>query len=433
MTSYQVDNSITWCSNDENVATVDGDGLVAVVTALNPGTAVITVTTNEGGFTATCTVTVELIFIDYDVFLDKDEITLKVGETWTLTAMVAMPDWMDKSVKWSSSDKFVATVDGNGAVTGISEGTAVITVTTNEGGFTATCTVTVTTDRPVYVDGIALDKNMMILALGKTGQIAAKISPSDATNKSVKWSSSNKAVATIDENGLVTAVSVGQITISVTTADGNFRAFCTVKVMASSLQPTGVALDKSAMTLPVYSTGQVTATVSPIDAANKNIMWSSSNRMVANVDATGKITGITGGTATITATTADGDFTATCIVTVTVPVKGVTLDNTSMTIDLHGVGKLTATVSPTNATNKDVMWSSDNRMIVNVDADGGLTGIAPGTAIVTATTVNGGFTAACIVKVISANVPMTGVSIDPPLEITLKQGETLQITATVSP
>ena len=282
----------------------------------------------------------------------------------------------------------------------------------------------------IAVTGVTLDKNTITLATGETYAFTATVSPSDATNKSIKWSSSNKAVATVDENGVVTAVGTGQITLSATTADGNFRAFCTVKVTTFTAHTTGVYLDKSTMTLPIYGTGQIAATVSPSDAANKNVTWSSSNRMVANVDATGKVTGITQGTATITVTTVDGGHTATCTVTVASPVKGVTLDHTAMTINLYEIGKLTATVSPTNTTNKNVTWSSSNGMVVNVDATGKLTGITTGTAIITVTTVDGGYTATCIVNVV---IPVTGVFIDPPLEITLNGGETWQVPITVSP
>ena len=280
------------------------------------------------------------------------------------------------------------------------------------------------------VTGVTFNKNSITLAIGDAGTLTATVLPADATDKSVKWSSSNKAVATIDGNGLVTAISIGQVTVSVTTNDGNYRAFCTVKVMTSALQPTGVTLDKSAMTLQLYGSGQLPATVLPADAANKNVIWISSNRMVANVDVTGKVTGITGGTATITVTTAEGSFTATCVVTVVSPPKGVTLDYTSMTINLYGTGKLTATVSPTNITNENVTWSSSNGMIVNVDSTGKLTGITTGTATITVTTVNGRYTATCVVTVV---IPVTSVFIDPPSEIILKKGETWQVSITVSP
>ena len=287
----------------------------------------------------------------------------------------------------------------------------------------------------VAVTGVTVNKSSVNLAIGDTTTLTATVLPADATDKSVKWSSSNKAVATIDGNGLVTAISVGQVTVTVTTNDGNFRAFCTVKVMASALQPTGVILDKSTMSLQLYGSGQLTATVFPSDAANKNVVWASSNKTVANVDSTGKVLGITIGTATITATTADGSFTASCEVTVVSPVKGVTLDPTSMTINLYGTGKLTATISPANATNKEVRWTSSNKTIVNVDATGKLTGISVGTATITVTTVEGGKTATCIVTVV---IPVTGVKVDKD-EMTLecisnyRIGEGKQLTATVSP
>ncbi|MDR0509274.1 MAG: Ig-like domain-containing protein, partial [Candidatus Methanoplasma sp.] len=285
----------------------------------------------------------------------------------------------------------------------------------------------------IAVTGVTLDKNTITLAIGGTYAFTATVSPSDATNKSIKWSSSNKAVATVDENGVVTAVGTGQITLSATTTDGNFRAFCTVKVTTFTAHATGVYLDKSTMNLQLYGTGQLTATVLPADATNKNVTWSSSNKMVANADATGKVIGITPGTATITVTTAEGGFTATCVVTVSSPVKEVTLDYTSMTINLYGTGKLTATVLPAAATNKDVTWSSSARMVVNVDASGKLTGVSLGTATITVKTVDGNKTATCEVTVVPKGpVLVNSVELDEK-EMTLIIGSTGQLTATVLP
>ena len=256
------------------------------------------------------------------------------------------------------------------------------------------------------VTGVTLNTNSVILGVGEKERITATVFPSDATIKNVKWLSSNESVATVDENGVVTAVGVGQITISVTTGDKGYRAFCTVKVLAEVTHTTGVVLDKESLTLPIYHIEQITKTIYPSDAAIKNVKWSSSNRTVASVDAAGKVIGITPGTAVITVTTADGGFTATCVVTVVAPVKSVSVDKSSLTLKEGHSEEITATVSPASATSKDVTWSSSDESVASV-VDGFVTAIRKGTATITARTVEGDFEAFCLLVVEGQQVIVT--------------------------
>ena len=168
---------------------------------------------------------------------------------------------------------------------------------------------------------------------------------------------------------------------------------------------TEVTLDKDSLSLEVGGEETLTATAAPDNATNKNVTWSSDNEGVATVDATGKVTAIGAGTATITVTTADGGKTATCVVTVTaatVPVTGVTLSQNQASLYYNRTPNtltLTATVAPANATNQNVTWASSDPSVATVDAAGKVTAVAPGTATITATTVDGGFTAICTVTV----------------------------------
>ena len=420
------DKSVTWSSSNTAVATVDENGMV---TAVSVGDTMIIVTTKDGGFTATCTVTVTLIFIDYAVFLDKNEMTLEVGENGILTATVAMPDWMDKSVTWSSSDKSVATVDSDGLVTAVGDGTATITVTTVEGNLRDTCTVTVL--YIVHVTGVEIDKHEMTLATGGTGKITATVSPSGVTDNSVTWFSMDESVATVDSSGLVTAVGYGTTGIFVRTIDGGFMDVCIVTVPTLNVPATGVTLDKGLINLGVGDTEKITAKISPSDATNKNVKWSSSNKAVATIDENGVVTAVGVGQVTISVTTADGGYKAFCTVKVVAyeaRATSVALDKDSVTVLLYGTEKLTATISPANATNKNVTWSSDNRMVVNVDATGKLTGITTGTATITVTTNDGGYTAKCVVTVVRSMGPVVNVLADESSMI-LTEGDTKKITA----
>ena len=169
----------------------------------------------------------ETIIAVTSVELDADEMTLTVGDEGQLQATVAPEDATDADVDWSSSDVSVATVDGAGNVTAVAEGTA--TITAKAGDKAATCTVTVKA-ATIAVTSVELDADEMTLKVGDEGQLQATVAPENAANKSVTWSSSNESVATVEQNGKISAVGVGEATITVTTTDGGKTATCKVIV-----------------------------------------------------------------------------------------------------------------------------------------------------------------------------------------------------------
>ena len=220
--------NVSWSSSNEAVATVSADG---TVTAKSAGTAIITAT-SENGMTASCTITVEKKFIPItEVYLDKSSAILTEGDTATLTATV-LPEntTYSKDVSWSSSNVAVATVDLMGKVTAKSAGTAIITATT-ENGMTASCTITVNKkDTNIAITEVRLNKSTETLTEGDTTTLVATVLPENTTyGKSVKWSSSNVAVATVDLMGRVTAKSAGTAIITATSENGK-TASCTVTV-----------------------------------------------------------------------------------------------------------------------------------------------------------------------------------------------------------
>ena len=300
---------VRWSSSDASVATVT-DGKV---TALKAGNATITVTTEDGGKTATCAVKVDAkVYPVTSVSLDKTTCELTVGGEVTLTATVKPDNATNKNVTWSTSDASVATV-ADGKVTALKAGNATITVTTEDGGKTATCAVKV--DAKVYpVTSVSLDKTTCELTVGGEVTLTATVKPDNATNKNVTWSTSDASVATVAD-GKVTALKAGTTTITVTTEDGSKTATCAVTVKAKVYPVTGVALDKTTCEMTVGGNVTLTATINPANATNKNVTWSTSDATVATV-VNGKVTALKAGTATITVTTEDGSKTATCKVTV---------------------------------------------------------------------------------------------------------------------
>ena len=164
------------------------------------------------------------------VTLDKSTLSLEEGATGNLVATVAPSTASDKTVTFASSDAEVATVDNTGKVTAVKAGNADITVTTKDGNKTAKCTLTVTA-KQIPVTGVTLDKSTLSLDVGSTATLNATIAPSTASYKAVRFTSSDDAIVTVDNDGLVTAVAAGTADITVESiADGSKTAVCEVTV-----------------------------------------------------------------------------------------------------------------------------------------------------------------------------------------------------------
>ena len=282
---------------------------------------------------------------------------------------------------------------------------------------------------PIFATGVTLNKTSATLNTGQTLQLSATVAPSNATDKSVSWTTSNSSVASVNSNGLVTANGPGTATITAKTWDGtNKTATCTVTVKQLA---TGVSLNKTSATLNTGQTLQLTATVSPSNTSNKAVTWKSSNTTVATVSTTGLVTAKAPGSATITVTTADGsNKSATCALTVKQLATGVTLNKTSATLNTGQTLQLTATVTPSNTSNKAVTWKSSNTSVATVSSSGLVTAKGPGSATITVTTADGSNkSATCALTVIQL---ATGVSLNK-TSATLNTGQTLQLTATVTP
>ena len=250
------------------------------------------------------------------VTLNKTTLTLETGQNETLTATVIPDNAANKNLSWDSDNKAVATVDEDGKVSALTAGTANITVTTEDGGKTATCAVTVTAPAaPIEVESISI-KEATTIAIGSSETLTVNYTPADAnTGKEVTWSSSDATVATVDANGKVTGLKAGTATITATSKTKSaITASCTVTIKAVSV--TGVTITPATATVKVDGTTTLSYSITPDNATDKTVSWSSDNESVATVDANGKVSGKSEGTATITVKTTDGNKTATCIVTV---------------------------------------------------------------------------------------------------------------------
>jgi len=263
---------------------------------------------NNNGYTFTENTTAAT-----SVILRENTLTLAKGKNAQLNLAIDPADFAD-SITFKSSNTNIVTVDENGNIRAVGVGTATIKVIV--GKASASCKITVTQ----AITRISINAATRKLNVPETYQLSVAIFPEDASNKVLLWTSSNENVATVDENGLVTAIGNGVAIITATTTDGtNHSVSCTVTVIdPNNIPVTSIKLNRTDLTLNALDVAQLVATVAPNDAANKALIWTSSDESVATVDENGVITAIGKGNAVITVTAADGyGASATCNVTVT--------------------------------------------------------------------------------------------------------------------
>ena len=256
--------------------------------------------------------------VDYinQIQLNQTSLKLNKDDTYQLVASIRPTNTTaDKTITWNSSNKDIATVK-DGLVTAKNPGQCIITATSADGKVKAECIVNVTID----IKDITLNKNSITLNKGKNETLEATISPDDTTeDKTVTWTTGNKNVATVDQNGKVTAVDAGTTTITATTSNGK-TATCKVSVLSPI---TSLILNKKEIKIQMNNSETLQATINPSNTTDdKTLTWTSSNPKIATVDKNGKVTGLLEGNCTITVKTANGK-TATCQVTVTEQIPNV--------------------------------------------------------------------------------------------------------------
>lgn len=346
-----------------------------------------------------------------EVRLNKASVTLVEGDTEELMATVMPENATDKGIEWKSSNESVATVSQTGLVTALKDGSSAITVITNDGGFKATCDVTVN-KKVIAVTSVVLGNTELTLVEGEEEKLAVAVMPENATDKSVVWESGNESAATVSQEGIVTAVGEGKATITVKTNDGGFSASCEVTVKKKVIAVTGVKLSVASMTLREGNKGTLTATVEPANATNKNVEWWTSDLDVVSVTSTsggsnGYVEARGAGKATVTVKTEDGEFSASCEITVEkkeVPVTGIALEQSSLLLPVGNTYTLRAHVQPSNATDQDIKWGSSNGGVATVDQTGKVTAVAAGTVDILATLA--GKFARCTVQVDNVTISM---------------------------
>ena len=356
------------------------------------------------------------------ISLNTSTLSLEYGQTAQLVATVYPSNAFNKGVHFVSDSTDVATVDDNGNIITVGSGTAIITAITDDGDYIAQCQVTVS----VKVKSVELDQKDITVNVGNTITLVANINPDVASDKTVTWTSSDTSVATVDKDGVVRGVKTGSTTITAKTNDGGFEASCTVNVINAVM---GITISDNSIMLYPNKTKQLKASVTPADADNQSIVWESSDDDVATVSATGLVTSVAPGTATITAKSVDGEYTATCTVTVGKHVSSVILSDTELTMAAGTTETLYATVMPLSAFNKTVTWVSTNPKVATVDEDGNVKALKAGTTTVIAYCEDGDVTASCVVTVTNT---ATGIEMSES-EVYIARNSQKQLNATVTP
>lgn len=398
ITPFNATEQITWGSADESIATVSVDGANAARAVIYGNAAGTTeVYAEVGNKKVICNVTVRNGITD--ITLNKSYLKMtKFRESVQLTASIYPWNVEDKELLWKSSDKNVATVDNTGLVTAVGNGMARITVSSKDESVKTYCFVNVNAHIPV--ESVEITRDEVFITNGSR-QLGAKVLPLNASNQKVTWFSEDETVATVDENGVVTAVAEGTTRVIATTEDGQKTDTCTVTVQLVDVQVTGVALDKERLYFTeIDATEKLTVAVQPENASIQDVLWFSENEVVAVVDKNGVVTAKGGGVTKINALTKDGDYIASCEVTVHSLVTGISLSQQTLQLEKGATAALTAAILPQNALNATLEWYSTNTRIVTVSNTGEATAVGNGTAYVKCRSLDGSnITASCKVTV----------------------------------
>ncbi|MDE6317604.1 MAG: Ig-like domain-containing protein [Muribaculaceae bacterium] len=435
---YSPDNAsmpeFEWSSSDAGVAKVDAHGTVSPVAQ---GEVVITCRALDGSnLSATCTVTVtapidENFGFDESIMGGLEGLTIYLGESVTIAPVAHEGYVLPDNIAWRSSNESIATVDQVGKVTGVGLGTSTITAFATINGKTVevSCNVNVI---PVKVSSIELSATTAELRVTETLKLTTAILPENATDKTLQWTTNAPSIASVTEDGMVTALQLGQARITARATDGSgVTASCTVKVIPTIA--TGITLTADgSTTLRATETVQLTAIVMPETTTDKTVTWKSDKPAIVTVNESGVVTAISVGEAMITATNSAGQTAEITITVIPTPVESIELNRYTAQLKVQEGFRLTANVLPATATDKSIVWNTSDPNIVEVDSDGNVLAVGLGNAIITCEAQDGSeVTAQCRVTVTETSTQSVTITADG--ETTLKATETVQLTATVLP
>lgn len=411
--SNATENNLVFSSSDQSVAIINQNG---VIKGLKEGNAIITVATSNGKVKDTTYVTVyksgtttvvdgepvKTTVYPKSINISNNDITLKVGSTISVVATV-LPSDANQSLSWTSSNSRVAIVDSNGLITAISPGTAIIVAkTVND--ITANIKVTVG-DYSVKLKSISVNTNYLVMPLGKTMQLSVLYNPKTASNKTITWKSSNSKVVIVNSSGYIKAVGPGTAIIKATSADGGYTDTATIEVTGSGtlISASAIVFKESSYSVGINGTISLNPIITPNNTTFKAIKFTSSDASIATVDENGLVKGLKEGTVNITATLTHNNLKATTKVVVKyIPVTSIKLNNVQAeaTIKKGETLSISAEILPSNASNKNISFTSSDSNIAKVDSNGIITGISTGRTTIIAKSSDGA-SASLVVNIVN--------------------------------
>lgn len=323
--------------------------------------------------------------------LSESTVEITKGKSTTISVAVNPSDATNQEVDWRSTDRTIADV-ANGKIQAINAGKCDIVCSTKDGsGVQAVCHVEVKVD----VKSIKINEKKPTLLVGASDELSTMsltytVLPEEASWKDVTWESSDETIASVDEKGIIKGFSPGKVVISAfaTQPESTVKTQITVTV---SQAVTGLKLDNEKIEIAVKKKAKLKAEAFPENAANKKVMWTSSDETIAKVNANGEIQGLSAGQATITATTTDqGNVSASCLVDVRIPVQGVSTNEKNIVLLIgadpsSAQAKLTYNLKPEDAHYQSGTWISSDDNIASIDSEGTVRGLKAGKAVVTFT------------------------------------------------
>ena len=433
---------VSYSSSNPNVATVnEASGFIY---AVSNGTTTITATLKSNkNIKADCTVIVS----DNDVTINRIELNTKtininVGGTYPITYKLTPRNATLHSIEYYSSDEKIVKVDNSGKVEGLKEGRAIVTVSDKVTGIKETIDVNVSDKNQVIDDNntevsvnapksISINPKLISLNIGGSRKLEVTITP-DKTNKKVTWRSLNSDVATVSSDGLVVGKKEGSTKIVATTVNG-IDAYVNVDVVDNIINVKKIEVSPTNMNLNVGDKKEFNYTITPENATNQGVMISSSDDNVISIS-DNNVVAIKEGTADVTITTVDGDYSATIKVTVSgkkniVNETDLTVSPTVLNLSVGSSFEINAKVSPNNATYKTVSWSSANENVATVN-NGLVVGVSKGKTEIIVSTTNKKITKKVTVNV--TDIDITNITLDKSNE-SIKVGETLSLIKTITP
>lgn len=380
--------------SNEEIVKVKGDSL----TGVNPGDTVLTITSEED----------PSVYVKYRVLVIQpvSRITLSasvnsvnVGESVNITADYKPDNASIKKVVWKSSDERIATITADGVITGVKRGNARFTATADDGSKSrASISIKVTQK----AESITLNKEEATVDIGKSIVLKATVLPKDTDNKKVEWSSSNMAVATVNNQGRITGVSTGECEITCKSlSDESVQS----KVKITVQQPVKSIKFDDAPVIFVNETGKLSWMIEPANATNPAISLKSGNEKILKVDNDGTITGAKAGETYVNAVTTDGsNRRAKVKVVVYQHIKSVHMKRNTAYIDVKETDIVSALLDPDKYVNKNVFWEISDPSVASIKQDKvknkvRITGVKEGSATITGTTEDGGLKTSMEVRI----------------------------------